>query len=66
MKLICIEYYFKMKPRTLLKLCVWFSTSLHIVGLKWVKKISKGRGAWQITICNMYYANTNKTNNILY
>ena len=44
-----------MKPRTLLKLCVWFSTSLHIVDLKWVKKISKGRGRGRLrsVICIM-------------
>ena len=33
-----------MKPRTFLKLSVWFRISLHIVGLKWALKVLKGKG----------------------
>ena len=35
-------YYFKMKSQILFKLCVCFLSDLHIVGLKWVIKISMG------------------------
>ena len=48
-------YYFKTKPRTLLELCICFPRSLHIVGLKWIIKLLKGMGAWQITISYMFY-----------
>ena len=48
-------YYFKMKPRTLLELFIYFPRSLHIVGLKWIIKLSKAKGAWHITICYMFY-----------
>ena len=33
-------------------------------GSKVGKEDIEGKGAWQITICNMYYTNTNETNNI--
>ena len=36
-------YYFKMKPQTLLTLAICFPTYLHIVGLKWVVKLIKGK-----------------------
>ena len=46
-------------------MCMVFYVLTHS-GFKVGKEDIEGRGAWQIMICNMYYANTNKTNNILY
>ena len=48
-------YYFKMKPRTLLEFFIYFPRSLHIVGLKWIVKLSNAKGVWHITICYMFY-----------
>ena len=42
-------YYFKTKPRTLLEFFIYFPRSLHIVGLKWIVKLSKTKG------CVAYY-----------
>ena len=44
-----------MKPRTLLELCICFSRSLLIVGLKWIIQLLKVKGAWHITIRYMFY-----------
>ena len=54
-----------MKPQNFLKLSVCFCISLHIVGLKCVLKLLKGKGVWQITICYMYYTNKLEKKNIL-
>ena len=50
-------YYFKIKPRTLLELCICFSRSLHIVGLKWIIQLLKAKGdmAYYNLLYVLYY-----------
>ena len=46
-------YYFKTKPQTLLEFFIYFPRSLHIVGLKWIVRLSKAKGG--VAYYNLLY-----------